>query len=115
MDASKTVEVIERIKMIEVAEQEVARKKCELDSKVLKPAEAEKIKTQVLAQANHEKCVIEAEGVAAALEMKVKEITCLIGIVTLLSCQGRKITCSFTCSTIKMKLFALRRSAALDG
>ena len=80
MDASKTVEVIERIKMIEVAEQEVARKKCELDSKVLKPAEAEKIKTQVLAQANHKKCVIEAEGVAAALEMKVKEITCLIGI-----------------------------------
>ena len=71
MDASKSVEVIERIKMIEVAEQEVARKKCELDSKVLKPAEAEKIKMQVLAEANHKKSVIEAEGAAAALDMKV--------------------------------------------
>ena len=62
MDASKSVEVTERIKMIEVAEQEVARKKCELESKVLKPAAAEKIKMQVLAEAHHKKSVIEAEG-----------------------------------------------------
>lgn len=70
-DASKTVEVIERMKLIEVATQEVSRRRAELEATILRPAEAEKFKTQVMAAANHKKTILEAEGAAMAIDMKV--------------------------------------------
>ena len=47
-----TTEIVERMKLIEVSEQEVARRQCELDAKIKKPAEAEKFKLEIMAEAN---------------------------------------------------------------
>ncbi len=69
-EEKKTVELVERMKLIQVQEEEIARRKCELESKILRPADADKSKMQVLAEANHKRCVMEAEGSAAAVDMK---------------------------------------------
>ena len=45
------LQVIERQKQIAIQEQEIARKKKELDGTVIKPAEAEKYKIEKLAEA----------------------------------------------------------------
>lgn len=50
-EETMTTEIIERMKLIEVSEQEVARKKCELDAKIHKPSEAEKYKLEIMAEA----------------------------------------------------------------
>merc|ERR1719367_1077208 len=61
-----TTEIIERMKLIEVSEQEVSRKEKELDAKVMKPAEAEKHRCVVMAEATKSKTLSEAEGAAEA-------------------------------------------------
>ena len=50
-EETQTTDIVERIKLIEVAEQEVARRQCELDAKVKKPAEAEKFRLEIMAEA----------------------------------------------------------------
>ena len=50
-EETQTTDIVERIKLIEVAEQEVARRQCELDAKIKKPAEAEKYRLEIMAEA----------------------------------------------------------------
>ena len=69
-EEEKTTEVIERMKLIEVAEQEVARRQCELSAKIRKPAEAEKFRCEVMAEANKQNTTLEASGAAETLMMK---------------------------------------------
>ena len=77
------VKVIERRQEIELQEQEIQRKEKELDSKVRKPAEAEKYMLETLAEAARQKAVLEAEAEAEAIALKVnKQIyisQCIIG------------------------------------
>merc|ERR1719333_1946262 len=58
------VKVVERQKEIEIQEQEITRKEKELDSKVKKPAEAEKYRLEKIAEAQAKKKVLEAEAEA---------------------------------------------------
>ena len=69
-EETMTTDIIERMKLIEVAEQEVARRQCELDAKMRKPAEAEKFRCETMALANKQKTVLEASAVAESLMMK---------------------------------------------
>lgn len=64
------VEVIERMKQTEIQEQEIQRRNRELDSKIRKPAEAEKYKMEVIAFAHKQKSILEAEAEAEAISMK---------------------------------------------
>ena len=50
-EETQTTDIVERIKLIEVAEQEVARRQCELNAKIKKPAEAEKYRLEIMAEA----------------------------------------------------------------
>ena len=65
-----TTEIIERMKLIEVSEQEVGRKACELEAKIKRPAEAEKHRCQVLAEAHKSKTLSEASGAAEGIALK---------------------------------------------
>ena len=51
-------------------EQEIQRKEKELDSKIRKPAEAEKFKLETIAEAQKQKCILEAEAEAEAIALK---------------------------------------------
>merc|ERR1719367_1246321 len=64
------VKVIERRQEIELQEQEIQRKEKELDSKIRKPAEAEKFKLETIAEAQRQKAVLEAEAEAEAIALK---------------------------------------------
>lgn len=64
------VKVVERQQNIAIQEQEIMRKEKELDSKVKKPAEAEKFKLEKLAEAERLRIVLEAEANAEALAVK---------------------------------------------
>merc|ERR1712064_113750 len=64
------VKVVERQQNIAIQEQEIMRKEKELDSKIRKPAEAEKFKLEKLAEAERLKIVLEAEANAEALALK---------------------------------------------
>merc|ERR1712223_93117 len=64
------VKVVERQQNIAIQEQEIMRKEKELDSKVRKPAEAEKFKLEKLAEAERQRIVLEAEANAEALAVK---------------------------------------------
>jgi flotillin len=60
------VKVIERTQQIQLQEQEIVRRERELESKVRKPAEAEKYKMEKLAEAdrsvnNHKVCSVEVK------------------------------------------------------
>merc|ERR1711915_46044 len=66
------VKVVERQQNIAIQEQEIMRKEKELDSKVRKPAEAEKFKLEKLAEATKLKTVLEAEAKAEAEQMNKK-------------------------------------------
>ena len=48
---ANSLQVIERKKQIAIQEQEIVRKQRELDAQVIKPAEAEKYKIEMLANA----------------------------------------------------------------
>merc|ERR1712198_562259 len=58
------VKVIERQQHINIQEQEILRREKELDSKVRKPAEAEKFRLETIADAEKQKIVLEAEAEA---------------------------------------------------
>lgn len=64
------VKVIERGQQIQVQEQEVLRRRKELDAKIRKPAEAEKYRIEKLAEANRAKKVLEAEAEAEAIKVR---------------------------------------------
>ena len=64
------IKVVERQQQIEIQEQEIMRKEKELDSKIKKPAEAEKYRLEKIAEANRTRTVLEAEASAEALQLK---------------------------------------------
>jgi len=64
------VKVVERQQNIAIQEQEIMRKEKELDSKIRKPAEAEKYRLEKIAEAERLKVVLEAEAAAEATALK---------------------------------------------
>lgn len=64
------VKVVERQQNIAIQEQEIVRREKELESKVKKPAEAEKFKLEKLAEAERLRIVLEAEAEAEAVAVK---------------------------------------------
>jgi flotillin len=64
------VKVVEREQNIRIQEQEILRKEKELDSKVRKPAEAEKYRLEKIAEADKMRIVLEAEALAEAKALK---------------------------------------------
>merc|ERR1712179_767528 len=64
------VKVVERAQNISIQEQEIKRKEKELDSKVRKPAEAEKYRLEKIAEAERQKVVLEAEAEAEATALR---------------------------------------------
>jgi len=61
------ITVVERAQNIQIQEQEIIRRERELDSKVRKPAEAEKFRLEKMAEAN--KSVFAASSVAPSLTL----------------------------------------------
>merc|ERR1712106_309670 len=64
------VKVVERAQNIAIQEQEIMRREKELDSKVRKPAEAEKFRLEKIAEAERQKVVLEAEAEAEATALR---------------------------------------------
>merc|ERR1712150_255364 len=64
------IKVVERQQQIEIQEQEVLRTEKEVDSKIKKPAEAEKFRLEKIAEANRLRLVLEAEATAEAITLK---------------------------------------------
>merc|ERR1711872_676393 len=64
------VKVVERQQNIAIQEQEILRREKELESKVKKPAEAEKYRLEKIAEAERMRIVLEAEAEAEAVALK---------------------------------------------
>jgi len=64
------VKVVERQQNIHIQEQEILRREKELDSKVRKPAEAEKFRLEKLAEAEKQRIILEAEAEAESKALK---------------------------------------------
>ena len=64
------IRVIERQQNIAIQEQEILRKEKELDSRIKKPAEAEKYRLEILAEAERQQIVLEAEAEAEARSVR---------------------------------------------
>lgn len=64
------IDIVERMKQIEIQEQEIQRRKNELNARVMAPATAEKYKSEILATANKKRAIIEAEAQAEAVAVK---------------------------------------------
>jgi len=64
------IDIVDRMKQIEIQENEIERRRKELDARVKAPAEAEKYKAEVLARANKMRAVLEAEAQAEAIALK---------------------------------------------
>lgn len=64
------VRLIERQKQISVMEQEIVRRERELESRVRKPAIAEKYRTETLAEAEKNRMILEAEAKAEAIRAR---------------------------------------------
>ena len=64
------MKVVERQQNIAIQEQEIMRKEKELDSKVKKPAEAEKYRLEKIAEADKQRIVLEAEAESEAKALK---------------------------------------------
>lgn len=64
------IQVVERQQQIAIQEQEILRKERELDSRIKKPAEAEKYRLETIAEANRLRTVLEAEADAEAIQLK---------------------------------------------
>ena len=64
------VKVVERQQNIAIQEQEIMRREKELDSKVRKPAEAEKYRLEKIAEAERQRIVLEAEAEAESVALK---------------------------------------------
>ena len=69
-EQEEQVKVVEKTQQIEIQEQEKFRKEKELDSKVRKPAEAEKYRLEKIAAAKKQVIILEAEAAAEALQLK---------------------------------------------
>lgn len=63
------IQVVERVQQILVQEQEILRKEKELEARVRRPAEAEKFKSEKLADAHRLRTVLEAEAEAEAIRL----------------------------------------------
>lgn len=63
------IAVIERAQQIAIQEQEIARRERELDANVRRPAEAERYKLERLAEAERQKIILEAQGIAEAAKV----------------------------------------------
>merc|ERR1712111_237604 len=70
MGEEMQVKVVERQQNIAIQEQEILRREKELDSKVRKPAEAEKFKLEKLAEAEKLRLILEAEAEAEAVALR---------------------------------------------
>jgi len=70
MEEEMQVKVVERQKEIEIQEQEITRKERELDSKIKKPAEAEKYRLEKIAEAERIRIVLQAEAEAEVQAVK---------------------------------------------
>ena len=68
--STSQVKVVERQQNISIQEQEIMRKEKELDSKVKKPAEAEKYRLEKIAEAEKQRIVLEAEAESEAKALK---------------------------------------------
>ena len=64
------IDIVERMKQIEIQEQEIQRRKRELDARIRAPATAEKYKSEIIAGANKKRAILEAEAQAEALTIK---------------------------------------------
>ena len=64
------IDIVERMKQIEIQEQEIQRRKRELDARIRAPATAEKYKAEIIAGANKKRAILEAEAQAEALTIK---------------------------------------------
>jgi len=64
------IKVIERQQNIAIQEQEILRREKELESRIRKPAEAEKYRLEVLAEADRQQAILEAEAEAEAIALK---------------------------------------------
>ena len=64
------VQVVERQQEIKIQEQEMIRRERELDSKVKKPAEAEKFRLEKMAEAERKEKILKAEAQAESIALK---------------------------------------------
>lgn len=69
-EQKQQVKVVERLQQIQISEQEIFRKEKELDSKIRKPAEAEKFRLEKIAEANKQVLILEAEAAAEAVQLR---------------------------------------------
>ena len=53
------IDIVERMNQIEIQEKEIQRRHRELESRVKAPADAEKYKCEILADANKKKAILE--------------------------------------------------------
>merc|ERR1719383_25226 len=65
-EETRNIDIVERIKQIEVQEEEIKRREKELEARVKTPAEAEKYRMEIIAEANRRKAVEEANAEAEA-------------------------------------------------
>lgn len=69
-EQEQQVIVVERMQMIEISQQEIQRKERELDSRIKKPAEAEKFRLETIAEANKQRVILEAQASAEAVAIR---------------------------------------------
>jgi len=69
-EENMNIDIVERMKQIEIQEQEIQRRKKELDARIRAPATAEKYKSEIIAVANKKRAILEAEAQAEALTIK---------------------------------------------
>ena len=64
------IDIVDRMNQIEIQEKEIERRQRELESRVKAPADAEKYKCEILAEANKKRAILEAGAEAEAVAMK---------------------------------------------
>lgn len=64
------IEIVDRMNQIEIQEKEIERRQRELESRVKAPADAEKYKCEILAEANKKRAILEAGAAAESIAMK---------------------------------------------
>jgi len=64
------VKIVHRTRQIELQDQEILRRENELESKVKKPAEAEKYKMEIIAEAEMQRVILEAEAEAESKKVR---------------------------------------------
>lgn len=69
-EQEQQVVVVERMKMIEIANQEVQRKEKQLESGIKQPAEAEKFRLETISEANKQRVILQAQASAEAVAIR---------------------------------------------